>query len=138
MHLFLSLSLLESCEDELSTGLSRVVLKALTSDPLLLMLHEDERYIPCRSHKTNDRLMQSFSWAAINLHFLFGAKRNRLLVGDQVLLPPSACSQSAGTLDCTFVFFAISRLYTCMCMRREHTHTYSFPHFPCVAACLLS
>lgn len=66
--------ILKSCEDELCTGLSSVVLEDLTSDPLLLMLHQDECCIPCRSQKTNDWPVQSFSRAAINLHFLFRAK----------------------------------------------------------------
>lgn len=42
------------------------------------MLHQDEGCIPCRSQKINAWLMQTFSSAAINLHFLCRAKGLRL------------------------------------------------------------
>lgn len=45
--------------------------------PLLVMLHQ-EGCIPHRSQKMNDRLMQSFSGTAINLHSLCRAKGLRL------------------------------------------------------------
>ncbi|TNN53981.1 hypothetical protein EYF80_035805 [Liparis tanakae] len=69
------LSVLPPCrEDGPSAGLCSVVLKALTSDPLLLTLHRDERCVPCRSQKTNEGRTPSFSRAGINLHFLPRAK----------------------------------------------------------------
>lgn len=68
------LPLLRPGKDELSTGHSGVLLKTLTFDLLLVMHHQDEFCIPCRSQKMNDRPVQGSRGAAIDLHFLFRAK----------------------------------------------------------------
>lgn len=123
MHQVHPFVFLKCCADELSTGLSSVVLKALTFDLLFLMLRQYERCIPCRSQKTNDGLTQSFSRAAINLHFLFRAKgicHWLGTIGDDHL---GLCS--------VWCFFAVCRLCTCVCVcAHKYTRTDTPSPFP--------
>lgn len=96
------------------------------------MLRQDECCIPCRSQKMNDRLMQSCSRAAINLHFLFRVKGIGLWLENMCyrLCLPRRSSETPW-LCSVLCFFIVGRLCTCMCVHiNTHTDTPSLVSQP--------